>query len=61
VSEKTYLVEWKSNIVGGSDCTYVSANNAQDAFYKAEPMLNRHKLVPDFLNDYGRFVVTLVE
>lgn len=58
MSEKLFLVEWHHRIAGGSDCTYVYATNAKEAVAKATPMLNTHKLVPDFLNDYGKLIVT---
>lgn len=60
MSEKLFLVEWRHRIAGGSDCTYVYATDVKDALERAKPMLDTHKLVPDFLNNYGRFVVTQV-
>lgn len=54
---KTYKVCFGSNIVGSHDHVYVVANNEQEAFAKGKPMLNTHKLHPDFLNSYGRYSV----
>jgi hypothetical protein len=57
MDEKLFLVKWHHRIAGGSDYTYVYATDEENAAAKAELVLNRHKLVPDFLNSYGRLVV----
>lgn len=55
--DNKYKVEFKSNIIGSSDIVYVFAKCADDALEKGKHLLNTHKLIPDFLNQYGRFFV----
>jgi hypothetical protein len=55
--DKVFLVGVYSRIAGGNDCTYVLANNEAEALKIGVPMLDTHKLVPDFLNDYSKIYV----
>jgi hypothetical protein len=55
--KKLYIVGIYSRIAGGNDHTYVMAENQEEALKIGEPMLDKHKLVPDFLNDYSRIYV----
>jgi hypothetical protein len=52
-----YLVSFGSNIVGSHDSIVVMAKNETEALKKGKPMLNTHKLSPDFLNKYGSYSV----
>ena len=54
---KLFYVSFHSNMIGSYDATYVVAENEAKALERAKPMLNTKKLVPNFLNDYGRFHV----
>lgn len=58
---KLFEVSFGSKIVGSNDCTFLMANNANEALEMGKKMLNTHKLVPNFLNDYGRWNVTEVQ
>lgn len=55
--EKIYKVSFGSRITGSHDHVYVVAESEKEALEKGKPMLNTHKLAPDFLNSYGRFNV----
>lgn len=55
--KKLYCVGIRSNIPGGSDYTYVMAENEDEALKIGKPMLNYSTLTPDFLNQYSRFYV----
>lgn len=52
---KIFRVSFGSNIVGSHDCVTVLAENEADALEKGKPMLNTHKLIPNFLNKFGRY------
>ena len=54
---KEYKVYFRNNIAGSYDSTVILAENEFEAIEKGKPMLNTHKLVPDFLNKYGRYGV----
>ena len=54
---KEFIVSFSSKIVGSHDYVYVVAKNADEALKIGKPMLNTRKLIPDFLNGYGRFHV----
>ena len=54
---KLFKVTFGSRIVGSHDYTYVMAENENEALKIAKPMLNTHKLSPDFLNQYSRYNV----
>ena len=54
---KEYKVYFRNNIAGSYDSTIILAENEFEAIEKGKPMLNTHKLVPDFLNKYGRYGV----
>ena len=56
-----YSVSFGSNIAGSHDHVYVVAKDEHEAFMIGKPKLNTHKLVPDFLNQYGRFYISKVE
>jgi hypothetical protein len=55
--KKLYIVGIHSNIAGGNDHVYVRAENPEEALKIGEPMLDKHKLIPDFLNNYSRIYV----
>lgn len=55
--KKLYIVGIHSRIAGGNDYTYVMAENPEEALKIGEPMLDKHRLVPDFLNQYSRIYV----
>lgn len=55
-----YKVSFGSNITGSCDYVYVMAKSEQEAREKGKSMLDTHKLVPDFLNSYGRYSVEKV-
>lgn len=57
--KKLYKVEFGSNIAGSKDIVYISSENETNALNEAKPLLNTHKLVPDFLNKKGRYYVTI--
>jgi hypothetical protein len=57
---RLFKVSFGSHIVGSHDHVYVMADNEQMALRIAKPMLNTHKLNPDFLNQYGRYAVSKV-
>lgn len=57
---KTYKVKFVSKIAGGSDHVFVIAESEQKALEIGKPMLNTHKLVPDFLNSYSRYSVECI-
>lgn len=52
---KPFKVSFGSKIAGSTDSVIVLAESADKAFEKARPMLNTHKLSPDFLNQYSRY------
>lgn len=52
-----YRVNFCSRIAGGNDSVCIMANSEQEALKMGKPMLNTHKLTPDFLNNYGRYKV----
>ena len=52
-----YRVSFSSRISGGSDNVCIMAKSEQEALEKGKPMLNTNKLVPSFLNGYGRYSV----
>ena len=54
---KEYKVYFRNNIAGSYDSTVILAENEFEAIEKGKPMLNTHKLAPDFLNKYGRYGV----
>lgn len=54
-----YLVSYGSKIIGSNDFVYVIAESEKEALKIAKPMLNTHKLYPDFLNNYSRYHVEL--
>ena len=54
---KPFRVSFGSKIAGSTDSVIVLAENAEKAFEKARPMLDTHKLIPDFLNQYSRYMV----
>ena len=54
---KEYIVSFGSNIAGSRDHVYVMAESEMEALAKGKPMLNTHKLSPDFLNQYSRYSV----
>lgn len=45
---KLFEVSFGSKIVGSNDCTFLMANNANEALEMGKKMLNTHKLVPIF-------------
>ena len=55
-----YKVSFDNNIVGGSDSTYIIADSEEEALKKGKYFINTHKLIPDFLNTYGRYNVEKV-
>ena len=58
---KTFKVSFGSRIAGSHDSVVVVAENEEEAFEKGKPMLNTHKLSPDYLNNYGRYDVVEVK
>jgi len=54
---KEYIVSFVSYIADSHDHVYIMAENKMEALKIGKSMLNTHKLVPDFLNKYGRFNV----
>lgn len=54
---KLFKVSFGSRIAGSNDFTYLMADNREEALKKGKKMLDTHKLVPDFLNTYGRYEV----
>ncbi len=58
---KLFEVSFGSKIVGSNDCAFLMANDANEALEMGKKILNAHKLVPSFLNDYGRWHVTEVQ
>lgn len=54
---KAFIVCWHHHIAGGSDHVCVMAKDEREALQKGKPMLNTHKLHPDFLNNYGMYYV----
>ena len=54
---KEYKVYFRNNIAGSYDSTVILAENEFEALEKGKLMLSTHKLVPDFLNKYGRYGV----
>lgn len=46
-----YLVEYVTSIIAGRDHVYVLANNEEEAKKLGEPMLNKNKIHPSYLND----------
>ena len=55
-----YRVSFCSRIAGSNDSVCVMAKSEQEALEIGKPMLNTHKLTPDFLNSYGRYSVEKV-
>ena len=58
---KLFMVSFGSRIARSYDYVYVMAENSSDALKIAKPMLDTHKLVPDFLNEYSRYNVREVQ
>ena len=56
---KLYKVAFGSRISGSQDYCYVLAESETEALDKGKEMLDTHRLVPDFLNKYGRYSVML--
>ena len=54
---KIFRVSFGSHIPGSYDSTIIIADNSAEALEKGKSILNRHKLVPDFLNQYSRYKV----
>lgn len=54
---KTFEVSFGSRITGSHDYVVVMAESEEEAMKIGKPMLNTHKLSPDFLNSYGRYDV----
>ena len=61
LSERLYEASWVTNIVGGSDIVYLLAENDLEAIEKAKSLLNTHKLVPNWLNNYGRLYIRVIK
>lgn len=57
---KMYRVSFGSRIAGSNDSVFVMAKSEQEALEIGKPMLNTHKLIPDFLINYGRYSVEKV-
>lgn len=53
-----YYVEFSSRISGGSDAAWIYAGSEEEALRIARTKINTHKLVPDYLNNYSRWMVT---
>jgi hypothetical protein len=53
-----YYVKLKSNISGGNDGVYITAENESEALKEAYKKLDFHKLTPDFLNTFSRILIT---
>ena len=56
---KLYKVAFGSRISGSQDYCYVLAESEKEALDKGKEMLDTHRLIPDFLNKYGMYSVTL--
>ena len=54
---RTFIVSFGNHIPGSRDSVVVLAYNSAEALEKGKIMLNTHKLVPDFLNQYSRYSV----
>lgn len=50
---KLFKVSFGSKISGSNDCTFLMANDENEALEMGKKMLNMHKLIPDFLNNYS--------
>ena len=55
MEQKIYRVRFGSRIAGSADSVVVIAQSEDEAMEIAKPMLNTHKLAPDFLNRYGQY------
>lgn len=54
---KLFLVSFGSRIAGSRDHVYVMAKDANEALTIGKPMLDTHKLTPEYLNQLGRYDV----